>query len=107
MKDLMGIMKKVQEMQSRMAEVQAELESVVVEGSAGGGVVRVQMSARGDLKSVEIDPDVLKPEDREIVQDLLVAAHADARRKAEAAAAEKMQAVTAGLPIPPGMKLSF
>jgi DNA-binding YbaB/EbfC family protein len=107
MRDLMGLMKKAQEMQSRMAEVQAELENTQVEGTAGGGVVRVQMTAKGDLKSVEIDPEVLKPEEREIVQDLLVAAHADARRKAEAAAAEKMQSVTAGLPIPPGMKLPF
>ena len=107
MRDLMSIMKKVQEMQANMAEVQAELGNILVEGTAGGGAVRVQMSAKGDLTSVEIDPGVLNPDEREIVQDLIVAAHADARRKAEAAAAEKMQSVTAGLPIPPGMKLPF
>ncbi len=105
--DLMGIMKKAQEMQSRMAEVQSELEQTVVEGSAGGGVVQVELSAKGELKNVEIDPDVLKPEDKEIVQDLIVAAHAEARRKAEAIAQEKMAEATAGLPLPPGMKLPF
>src|SRR5690606_11016228 len=105
MKDLMGIMKKVQEMQSRMGELQTELDETMVEGTAGGGMVVVQMSAKGELRHVEIDPSVLKPEDREIVQDLVVAAHADARRKAEAISAEKMKEATAGLPIPPGMKL--
>jgi DNA-binding YbaB/EbfC family protein len=105
--DLMGIMKKAQEMQAKMAGMQAELEQTVVEGAAGGGAVKVEMSAKGELKHVEIDPDVLKPEDKEIVQDLIVAAHAEARRKAEAIAQEKMAAATAGLPLPPGMKLPF
>ncbi|MFC5067498.1 YbaB/EbfC family nucleoid-associated protein [Flaviflagellibacter deserti] len=105
--DLMGIMKKAQEMQAKMAGMQAELEQIVVEGSAGGGVVKVEMSAKGELKHVEIDLDVLKPEDKEIVQDLIVAAHAEARRKAEAIAQEKMAEATAGLPLPPGMKLPF
>jgi nucleoid-associated protein EbfC len=105
--DLMGIMKKAQEMQAKMASMQAELEQIVVEGAAGGGAVRVEMSAKGELKHVEIDAEVLKPEDKEIVQDLIVAAHADAKRKAEAIAQEKMAAATAGLPLPPGMKLPF
>lgn len=105
--DLMGIMKKAQEMQAKMAGMQAELEQIVVEGTAGGGVVKVEMSAKGDVKHVEIDPDVLKPEDKEIVQDLIVAALGEARRKAEAIAQEKMAAATAGLPLPPGMKLPF
>lgn len=105
--DLMGIMKKAQEMQAKMAGMQAELEQIVVEGTAGGGVVKVEMSAKGDVKHVEIDPDVLKPEDKEIVQDLIVAAVGEARRKAEAIAQEKMAAATAGLPLPPGMKLPF
>lgn len=105
MRDLMGIMKKAQEMQAKMAEMQAALETAEVEGSAGGGAVTIRMTARFELKHVAIDPSLLKPEEAEIVQDLLVAAHADARRKAEAVAAEKMQEATAGLPIPPGMKL--
>jgi DNA-binding YbaB/EbfC family protein len=105
--DLMGMMKKAREMQAKMADMQSELESTLVEGVAGGGVVRVQLSAKGDLKNVEIDESVLKPEEREIVQDLIIAAHADARRKAEAIAAEKMASATEGLPLPPGMKLPF
>jgi nucleoid-associated protein EbfC len=105
MRDLMGLMKKAQEMQAKMADVQTELDATEVTGVAGGGAVSVTMSAKGDLKNVEIEDTLLKPEEKEIVQDLLLAAHADARRKAEAIAQEKMQAATAGLPLPPGMKL--
>jgi DNA-binding YbaB/EbfC family protein len=105
MRDLMGIMKKAQEMQGKMAEVQSALESTTVDGSAGGGAVVVRLNGKGDMLHVEIEPELLKPEEREIVQDLVVAAHNEARRKVEAVAAEKMQEVTAGLPLPPGMKL--
>jgi DNA-binding YbaB/EbfC family protein len=105
MRDLMGIMKKAQEMQGKMAEVQAALEATPVDGSAGGGAVVVRLNGKGDMLHVEIDPDLLKPDEREIVQDLVVAAHNEARRKVETLAAEKMQEVTAGLPLPPGMKL--
>jgi DNA-binding YbaB/EbfC family protein len=107
MKDLMGLMKKAQEMQAKMAEMQASLETAEVEGTAGGGAVTIRMTAKFELKQVEIEPSLLKPEEAEIVQDLLVAAHADARRKAEALAAEKMKDMTAGLPLPPGLKLPF
>ncbi|MGQ4274758.1 YbaB/EbfC family nucleoid-associated protein [Terrihabitans sp. B22-R8] len=105
--DIMGMMKKAREMQAKMEDVQAELEGTLVEGAAGGGVVRVQMTAKGEMKNVEIDDTLLKPEEKEILQDLLIAAHTDAKRRAEAIAAEKMQSVTAGLPLPPGMKLPF
>jgi DNA-binding YbaB/EbfC family protein len=105
MRDLMGIMKKAQEMQAKMAEIQAALEAAAVEGVAGGGVVLVRLNGKGDLVHVEIAPELLKPEEKEIVQDLLVAAHAEARKKVEALAAEKMQEATAGLPLPPGLKL--
>lgn len=105
MRDLMGIMKKAQEMQAKVAEMQAALESASVEGAAGGGLVTVRMNGKGELAHVEIDPSLLKAEEKEIVQDLLVAAHAEARKKVEALAAEKMQAATAGLPLPPSLKL--
>lgn len=105
MRDLMGIMKKAQEMQAKMAEIQAILESTTVDGSAGGGAVIVRLNGKGEMVHVEIDPDLLKPDEREIVQDLVVAAHNDARRRVEALTAEKMQEMAAGLPLPPGMKL--
>jgi nucleoid-associated protein EbfC len=107
MKDMFGLMKKAQEMQSKMAEMQAELENLIVEGQSGGGMVKVTMTAKGALKAISIDPSLLNPEEVEIVEDLIVTAVEDARRKGEEVAAEKMQAVTAGLPLPPGMKLPF
>ncbi len=107
MRDMMGLMKKAQEMQVRMEELQAELEQTLVEGQAGGGLVKVTLTAKGQMKSVSLDPTILKPDDREIVEDLVVTAHQDARKKAERLMEEKMKAVTAGLPIPPGMKLPF
>jgi DNA-binding YbaB/EbfC family protein len=90
-----------------MQQMQAELESVEVEGVSGGGVVRVTMSGKGDLKGVKIDDSLLKPDEKEIVEDLLVTAHADARRKLEGVMADKMKALTGGLPLPPGLKLPF
>jgi len=105
MKDLLGMMSKVREMQSRMEEMQKELESTEVEGASGGGLVRVTLSAKGALKSLSIDPSLLVPAEGEILEDLIVAAHADARVKGERLVQEKTQALTAGLPIPPGMKL--
>ena len=107
MRDMMGLMKQAQAMQAKMAEMQAELDHVIVEGQAGGGMVKATMTAKGALKSVTIDPALFKPEEREMVEDLIVAAHEDARRKAEEAMQEKMKSVTAGLPLPPGMKLPF
>ena len=107
MADFMGMMKKAAELQSKMQQMQAELESVEVEGVSGGGVVRVTMSGKGDLKGVKIDDSLLKPDEKEIVEDLLVTAHADARRKLEGVMADKMKALTGGLPLPPGLKLPF
>jgi DNA-binding YbaB/EbfC family protein len=105
--DFMKVMRQAQEMQSKMQALQDELATLEVQGVAGGGMVTVTMTAKGDLKGVAIDPALLKPDEAEILEDLLVAAHADARRKGEAAAQEKMKAATAGLPLPPGMKLPF
>ncbi len=105
MADMMGMMKKAAELQSKMQAMQAELENVEVEGAAGGGVVRVTLTGKGDLKGVHIDDSMLKPDEKEILEDLLVTAHADARKKSEAVVQDKMKALTGGLPLPPGLKL--
>jgi DNA-binding YbaB/EbfC family protein len=105
MSDFMGMMKKAAELQSKMQAMQAELEAVEVEGVSGGGVVKVTLSGKGDLKGVKIDDSLLKPDEKEILEDLLVTAHADARKKSEGVMAEKMKALTGGLPLPPGLKL--
>jgi len=105
MADFLGLMKQAAELKSKMETMQAELDSIEVEGVAGGGVVKVTLSGKGELKAVRIDESLLKPSDKEIIEDLVVAAHADARRKVEAVLQEKMKTVTGGLPLPPGMKL--
>ena len=105
MPDFLGLMKQASQLQTKMAEMQAELDQVTVEGTAGGGMVSVTMSAKGELKSVRIDDSLIKPGEKEIIEDLVVAAHADARRKAEALLADKMKSLTGGLPLPPGLKL--
>ncbi|AVX05604.1 nucleoid-associated protein [Maritalea myrionectae] len=107
MKDMMGMMKKAQEMQARMGEMQAELEALEVVGTAGGDAVQVTLTGKGEMRGVKIDPSLLKPDEAEIVEDLIIAAHADAKQKSEEMAQEKMKEVTAGLPIPPGMKMPF
>ena len=107
MKDLMGMMKGIGEMKAKMEAAQAEIGNLVVEGKAGGGMVTVSLSGKGDLKGLKIDPSLFRDDDVEVLEDLIIAAHADAKAKAEAEVARKMQDVTAGLPIPPGMKLPF
>ena len=101
----MGLMKQAQGLQQKMADMQAELETVTVEGTSGGGAVKVVSSAKGDVKSVSLDPALLVPEDREILEDLIVAALNDARGRAERTMQDRMAEITKGLPIPPGMKL--
>ena len=103
--DIMGMMKQAAQLQSRMQEMQAELERTEVEGASGGGLVRVTLTAKGELKGVAIDDSLVKPDEKEILEDLLIAAHADARRKADALVQEKMKALTGGLPLPPGLNL--
>jgi DNA-binding YbaB/EbfC family protein len=105
MADFLGLMKQAAELKSKMEAMQAELEQIEVEGSAGGGLVAVRLSGKGEMKGVKIDDTLFKPSEKEIVEDLIVAAHADARRKAEALLQEKMKAMTGGLPLPPGLKL--
>ena len=105
MADFMGLMKQAAQLQTKMQELQAELDRIEVEGTAGGGMVSVKLTAKGELKGVRIDDSLYKPSEKEIVEDLLIAAHADARRKAEAVMQEKMKSPTGGLPLPPGMNL--
>lgn len=105
MADFLGLMKQAAELKSKMETLQAELDQIEVEGSSGGGLVAVTVTPKGELKSVSIDPSLIKPDEKGILEDLLVAAHADARRKAEAVLQEKMRALTGGLPLPPGMNL--
>ena len=105
MADFLGLMKQATQLQTKMQEMQAELDQITVEGVAGGGMVAVTLTAKGDMKGVRIDPSLIKPDEKEIVEDLLVAAHADARRKAEVLLQEKMKSLTGGLPLPPGLKL--
>jgi nucleoid-associated protein EbfC len=107
MKNLAGLMKQAQEMQTKMEEMQARLEAMETEGVAGAGLVTVTLNGKGTLRRIKIDPKLIDPAEAEMLEDLIVAAHADAKRKVEARAAEEMQQVTAGLPIPPGMKLPF
>ena len=107
MKDLMGMMKQAQELQSKMAELQDSLASLLVDGRSGGGLVTVTLNGKGDLKGLKIDPSLFREDDVEVLEDLIVAAHADARQRAETEANSRMQELTAGLPLPPGMKLPF
>lgn len=105
--DFMKMMSKAKEMQTRMAGLQEELATISVTGTAGAGLVSVTISGKGELKSVKIDPSLLKPEEAEIVEDLIVAAHRDAHGRAESAIAEKMAEMTGGLGLPSGFKLPF
>ena len=105
MADFLGLMKQAAEFKSKMEAMQAELDQVEVEGTAGGGLVSVKLSGKGELRSAQVDDSLLKPDQKQILQDLIVAAHADARRKLEALLAERMQSLTGGLSLPPGLKL--
>jgi DNA-binding YbaB/EbfC family protein len=105
MKDLMGVMKQVGEMQARMQKMQEELGALEIEGQAGAGLVKVALGGKGDMKRVHIDPSLMKPGEAEIVEDLIVAAAQDAKGKLEALLQTKMREMTGGLPLPPGLKL--
>lgn len=107
MRDIMSMMGKVKEMQDKMNALQEEIAAAEVAGTAGGGLVTVRMSGKGAMLGLKIDPTLFKEDDVEILEDLIVAAHNDAKGKAEALMQEKTRELTAGLPIPPGMKLPF
>jgi len=105
MAHIMGLMKQAAEIKTKMGARQTECDRIEVEGVAGGGLVTVRLTGKGEMKGLAIDATLMKPDEKEIVEDLVVTAHADARRKAEALLQEKMQALTGGLPLPPGLKL--
>ena len=105
MKNFTQMMKQAQELQGKMQEMQAEMETMACEGRAGGGVVTVMLNGKGEMTGIAIDPSMLKADEAEILEDLIVAAHADAKVKVEEAMKEKMASLTGGLPIPPGFKL--
>jgi len=105
MKDLMGMMKQVGQMQARLKEMQDDLAKSEIEGQSGGGLVHLTVDGRGEVKRVRIDPSLIKPDEVEILEDLIVAAAADARAKVDSIMQTKMSEITGGLPLPPGMKL--
>ena len=105
MKNFAGMMKQAQELQTRMGEMQAEMERARVEGQSGGGLVVLTLNGKGELVGVKIDASLAKSEEVEILEDLIVAAHTDAKAKVERLLQEKMQGLTGGLPLPPGLKL--
>ncbi|WP_300544821.1 YbaB/EbfC family nucleoid-associated protein [Maricaulis sp.] len=107
MKDLMGLMKQAQAMQQKMADAQAKLDAEEVTGESGAGLLRVTMTAKGDLKRVDIDKSLIDPDEPEILEDLILAAHNDARRKAEVRQQEILKDAAGGLDLPPGMNLPF
>ena len=103
--DFLNLAKQASQLQAKMQELQAELDSIEVEGTAGGDLVKVRLTAKGELKGVSVDASLWKAEEHEIAEDLIVAAHADARRKAEALLQDKMKQLTGGMALPPGLKL--
>jgi hypothetical protein len=107
MKNLAGMLKQASQMQAKMQEMQAKVEALVVEGESGAGMVRIALTGAGALKAVTIDPKLADPAETEMLQDLIVAAHADAKRKLDTAMQAEMAQVTGGLQLPPGMKLPF
>lgn len=107
MKDIMGMMGKIKDMQAKMERMQEEVAALECEGVAGGGMVKVRLSGKGLMQGLSIDPSLFKEDDVEILEDLIVAAHNDAKGKVDATVAERTKELTAGLPIPPGMKLPF
>jgi len=103
---LAGLMKQAQAMQDNLRRAQEELGSIEVEGQSGAGLVKVTMTCKHDVRRVAIDPSLLG-EDRDMLEDLVAAAFNDAIRRAEQVSSEKMSRLTAGMPLPPGMKLPF
>jgi len=105
MKNLGEMMKQVQEMQGKMQEMQLKLEQQTVVGTSGGGLVSVELNGKGAMKNVTLDPSIMVASEKEIVEDLITAAHADARTKVDQMMAEQMKDVTGGMPLPPGFQL--
>ncbi len=107
MKNLAGLMKQATQMQAKMEEIQSKLEAIEIDGSAGAGMVTITLSGKGDMRRIRLDPKLADPAEMEMLEDLIVAAHAEAKRHLEERTAAEMQAVTGGLNLPPGLKLPF
>ena len=107
MKNLGGLMKQAAQMQAKMQEMQAKMETALVTGEAGAGMVRVTLNGKGEMKNLKLDPKLADPSDMEMLEDLIVAAHRDAKQKIDAQMADEMQNLTGGMQLPPGMKLPF
>jgi nucleoid-associated protein EbfC len=107
MKDLLGLMGKAKEMQAKFQAMQEEIAALEMTGQSGGGLVKVTLSGKFEMRALDIDTTLMRPDEGEILEDLIIAAHNDAKTKVEAAMQEKTQQLTAGLPLPPGMKLPF
>ena len=107
MKNLDEIMAMAQNVQAELEKAQANLDAIEVDGAAGGGLVKVKASAKGRIVSVDIDPSLLQPSEKQMVEDLVAAAFNDARAKADAVSGAEMSKMTSGLPLPPGFKLPF
>ena len=107
MKDLLGLMGKAKEMQAKFQSMQEELATIEAMGQSGGGLVKVTLSGKFEMKSLKVDPSLFKEDDIEVLEDLILAAHNDAKAKVEQVMQEKTRELTAGLPLPPGMKLPF
>ncbi|MBV8566013.1 MAG: YbaB/EbfC family nucleoid-associated protein [Methylobacteriaceae bacterium] len=107
MPDFLALMKQAQAMQARVQEMQAELDRIEVEGESGAGLVKVSLTGKGAMRAVSIDSSLLRSEEKEVLEDLIVTAHEEARKKAARIMEEKMKSATVGLPLPPGLKLPF
>lgn len=105
--DMAGMMKKAQQMQTRMAEMQEEMANIMVEGRSGAGLVTATCTARGELKALDIDPSIFNPDEKEVVEDLILAAIKDAQTRAQEKSQEELAKLTEGMGLPPGMKLPF
>jgi DNA-binding YbaB/EbfC family protein len=105
--NIQKMMKQAQEMQNKMTALQAKIEQEETDGAAGGGMVKLRINGKGSLLKIDLDPSLLKPEEKEMLEDLIIAAFADAKKKSDESAAGQMGQVTAGLNLPPGMKLPF
>ncbi|WP_299673639.1 YbaB/EbfC family nucleoid-associated protein [uncultured Roseobacter sp.] len=105
--DMAGMMKKAQEMQGKMAQLQEDMHSIIVEGASGAGLVKATCTAKGELKTLDIDPSIFNGDDKEVVEDLILAAIKDAQTKASERAQEEMSKLTEGLGLPADMKLPF
>jgi nucleoid-associated protein EbfC len=107
MKNLGQMMKQAQQMQERMAELQAKLEAVELSGASGGGMVQVTLNGKGEMRRIKIDRSLVDPNETEVLEDLILAAFNDAKAHVETHMAEEMKKLTGGLSLPPGMKLPF